>query len=105
MPDQEFFMLVRKGLVQRREVKILGREMLMWPVAETHADMKRLAEHWGCTDARPARIGSLQGETLEGHIALALEDGCEAICCVNGWNADGSPRWKANIIDEEGGND
>ena len=71
----------------------------MWPVAESHADAQRLAkwmiENGGAPqDVRPALIGSVEGETLEGHIALAMEDGCAMISCVCGWTDDVSPTWK-----------
>jgi hypothetical protein len=87
------YMLVRQGFVQRLIVTRDGQEVLVWPVTQTLADAKRLCEQLQRPGVRPAEIGSAPGETLEGHIAMALEEGCVAACCVMGWQEDGSPEW------------
>jgi hypothetical protein len=89
---REFFMLVRKGRVQRYSVGAAGPSI--WPIAETFGDAKRLCEWFGGPSVRAARIGSVSGESLEGHLKLAIEDGCVAVYCVAGWHEDGSPQWK-----------
>jgi len=97
---KEIYMMVRKGYVQRlSKINIKGIDMRAWPVAENHADAKRLARRLGGHDVVPARIGSIPGETLEGHILPALEDGCRAIVCVDGWDASGNPKWKSILTD------
>lgn len=91
----QFFMLVNKGMVQRYiGTDTEGRPAKVWPIAETHADATRLAKWLKAPHVRPALIGSVKGETLEGHIALALNEECVAVYCVAGWNEDGSPKWK-----------
>jgi hypothetical protein len=84
------FMLVRLGMVQRMMCEVDGRQVKAWPVFKTLKDAKRFAKY-AKTDAVPARIGSAYGETLEGHIALALQEGIELAVCPTGWNKDGSP--------------
>lgn len=93
-PEVKYFMLVRKGLVQRWTTAIDGQESKVWPMAKSIDDAKRLAKYLkAAPDVRAAEIGAVQNETLEGHITLAIEEGCSAACCVMGWNADGSPIW------------
>lgn len=92
-------MLVRRGLTQRHEATFNGRRVKVWPVARTHADALRLlrwlrkVKRQSLSQISVAKIGSVEGETLEGHIELAIKEGCEGICCVLGWNKDGSPKW------------
>ncbi len=89
---QGYYMLVRRGKVQRAQHIHVGDKIgRVWPVARTAEDALRLIRHWKLKDTMPAMIGSLEGETLEGHIRLALEDRCLAAVCVMGWNDDGSP--------------
>ena len=88
--ERDFFIIVTKGRVQRYS----GIGGTIWPMAETHEDAARLCKWFGRPGIRPARIGSVPGETLEGHIHLAIMDGCVAAGCVAGWHSDGSPRWK-----------
>jgi hypothetical protein len=90
--ERDYFMIVSRGRVQRLDASKRGP--VFWPIAETHADARRLCEWFGKPGIRPARIGSVPGETLEGHISLAIEDGCAAVGCVAGWAPDGSPTWK-----------
>jgi len=92
--NQNFYMLVRRGKVQRIKVTKDGKPTLVWPVAETHADAKRLAIWCGKPGVRVAQIGSVERETLEGHLRLAISEGCVAVCCVRDWAPDGSPLWK-----------
>lgn len=96
----QYYMLVRKGMVQRIPVKWLGDDVLAWPVVETHSDAIRFAARTGIPGVRPALIGSVNGETLEGHIGLALEEGCRLVICIAGWNSDGSPKWKYIPFDD-----
>ncbi|MCA9070870.1 MAG: hypothetical protein KDA84_18200, partial [Planctomycetaceae bacterium] len=88
---QDYYMLVRQGRVQRIEAMGDGKPMLAWPVAKTHGDAKRLCNHLGIPGISPAKIGSLDGETLEGHVAMAMEERCSAACCICGWKDDGEP--------------
>ena len=92
--EKTFWMLVRKGLVQR--IMLEGGRRAS-PIAESWEDAQLLARYLGLgkRGPAPAKIGSGDGETLEGHIALAIQDGCEVIICVDGWLADGSPTWKS----------
>jgi hypothetical protein len=98
--QSEFWMLVRRGKTVRIGATKHGKPTKIWPVAETEADARKLAKHVG-EGTRAALIGSAPGETLQNHIALAMEDGCAAIACVAGWKADGSPKWKWLPIDED----
>lgn len=96
----ETWMLVRKGHPQRMK----QRGGLVWPVARTQADAVKLAAFFVAKmqadpSIRPARVGSMQGETLEGHIRLAIEEGCRSIVVVQGWNIDGSPKFGEMKID------
>lgn len=34
-----------------------------------------------------------RGETLDCHIAAAIDSGCAGMCCVHGWQKDGQPVW------------
>ena len=93
----DFYMLVRKGLVQRHTATTPNGRSLIWPVAESHEDAAKLALFFSKgrdTGVRAARIGEVQGETLEGHLAMAMEEGCVAVACVAGWEPDGRPKGK-----------
>lgn len=90
----DYYMLVRKGLVQRMYVEFRGERVKAWPVVESVRDGKRLAKFMNRKDVRPARIGSVEGEDLAGHIEMAINEDCRLTCCVSGWNEDGSPEWK-----------
>lgn len=99
--SDEFYMLVRQGKVQRMPASTADdANAQVWPIARTHADALRLAKWFHKTNpsahnskVRPALIGSIKGETLEGHITLALKEGCIGTACVAGWLRDGSPEW------------
>jgi hypothetical protein len=100
----QFFMIVRQGHVQRYDTEWRGERVRVWPIAENHVDAMRLCKllekiH-GKRGLRPALIGSMEGETLEGHIRGAIEDGCIGMFCVDGWNADGHPTFKIQLYDE-----
>lgn len=88
-----YYMLVKRGLVQCIKVTMYGRSAVVWPLTKTHKDAQRLCEYLRNSEARPARIGSRPGETMERHIATAIEQGCVAAWCVLGWENDGSPKW------------
>ncbi len=66
-------------------------------VAETFEDALRLGKWLTRKNhkrgVRPARIGSVQGETLDGHISCAIGEGCSLIACIAGWEGD-EPVWK-----------
>lgn len=104
--NKQFYMLVRKGMVQRLLGKNHdGQPAKVWPIAESHTDAWLLAKWFKAQskstgDVRPAAIGSVNGETLEGHIKMAMDEGCVACYCVSGWNTDGSPIWKWNSLVE-----
>ncbi len=103
MSDTNYYMLVRKGHVQRSRIKDkdTGESILAWLVTETHDDAWRLIKFLCGTNhrnVRPALIGSLQGETLEVCVRSAMHDGCRRICCVHGWNEDGSPVFKSTVL-------
>jgi hypothetical protein len=97
--DSELYIILKRGHVQRIRANRRndGSPIIVWPVARTHEDAKRLAQwiskEYGIQGLRADRIGSVEGETLDRHINSALSDGCEAVCCVDHWNADGSPAW------------
>ncbi len=94
-------MLVRKGLVQRFYVQMDGQQVKAWPVAQTLEDAQKLMKYLNVRKGvRAAEIGSVQGETLEGHINLAMNEGCKIVCCVLGWTSDGAPEWGYMPIDE-----
>jgi hypothetical protein len=106
----EYYRLVRGGHVQRLRGRRpdTGEPAIAWPVAETHADATRLIEwvarHYGLSDAERgelevSRIGSVEGETIQGHIASAVKEGCIGACCVRDWQPDGSPVWKWMMFD------
>lgn len=97
----DFHILVREGFVQRIMGEVNGEPAKIWPIAESHADANRLARWLKNPGVVAAQIGSVEGETLEGHVKIALEDGCEVIACVSGWNADGSPQWKYIPMSEQ----
>lgn len=82
MNKQPNYMLVRKGLVQR---VMLEGDVKAWPVFHTAEDAQRFAKYARRKGASPAKIGSVQGETLVGHVALAIEDGCKKAVMVMGW--------------------
>jgi hypothetical protein len=89
------YFLARKGYVQRMMADPLGDGVLRkcWPVAKTHEDAQRLIDFLKVRDTgvRPAEFGTVPGETLEGHIQLALQEGCEFIVSPAGWGEDGQP--------------
>lgn len=91
----ETYLLVRRnGMIQRHRATVEGKTIIAWPVAQTHSDAVVLCRWFGDAEVvGPALIGDVEGETLEGHIQQAIEDGCAAICCVTGWQDDGSPVW------------
>lgn len=94
--EPTFYMLVRAGRVQRQDVTFEGVPTKVWPVAESYDDAKRLAEFlkvWS-EGVRPAMVGSIENETLQGHIGMAMDEGCEFIACVAGWSEAGEPIWK-----------
>jgi len=92
MSDQ-LYMLVRRGNVQFMPVEICGGSALAWPVARSHRDALKLSKKFGVQDVRPALIGSIKGETIEGHLFLALDQGCAGMAIVNGWDRNDSPIW------------
>lgn len=91
--NKQFFMMVRNGFVQRMEFQ--GEKT--WVTATSLDDLNRFIKHIdGWKDGiRGSLIGSVQGETLETHIALALSEGCTKILNVR-WE-DGVP-----LLDEYG---
>jgi len=92
MKTQPYWMLVHRGLMQYWVVERNGKPDKVWPMAKTREDAARLGEFLKAgPDVRPALIGSVKGETMEGLVELALGAGCSAACCVDGWSADGSP--------------
>ena len=93
MTNQEYYMLVRKGIVQHLSRTKDGRTMKVWPLAKTQEDAQRLCEYLKNQQVRPAKIGSIPGETNEGLIEMMLSEGCVGMCCVLGWEEDGSPKW------------
>lgn len=93
MPESTMWMLVREGIVQYLETDIDGKREKVWPVARTHEDAVKLAAHFGKKGIVPAQIGSVQEETLKGHITLAIQQGCVGALVVQGWNDDGSPQY------------
>lgn len=90
------FFLARQGYVQRVMADPIGDGVMRkcWPVANTHDDAMQLVDFFKMRDkgVRPAEFGSVQGETLDGHIQLALNEGCEFVICPVGW-VNGSPQW------------
>jgi hypothetical protein len=93
---KSFYILVKSGVVQNTMVSgPAGHPVKAFMVAESIDDANKLVDYLGVRSqgVRPALIGSVDGETLEGHLALAIEDGCELIICPQGWNDDKSPIW------------
>ena len=93
-----FWIMVRKGSVQRLPITHHGRPALAWPVADDDVKARRLARWLSDRNGktiRAARIGSVQGETFAGHCALAVQERCVALCCVADFAADGSPVWRS----------
>ncbi len=95
------YFIVRKGFIQRLMADPLGDGVVRkcWPVAKTHEDAQRLIDYLKVRDegARPAEFGTVPGETLEGHIQAALEDGCDFIVMPTGWDETGHPVQWAHI--------
>jgi hypothetical protein len=100
--NEQFYMFVRRGLVQRMPVIINGESALVWPVARTHQDALKLSRNFNVPGLRPALIGSIKGETLEGHLNLALYEGCVGMAVVDGWDRNDSPIWGYLPFDQEG---
>ncbi len=95
--EKPYFILVNRGLVQRLQCSVNGRDAKCWPVARTHEDATTLARYFvkhadADVTIRPALIGSVPGETLMGHISMALDEGCEYVLCPLAWD-DGKPMW------------
>lgn len=89
------YFLVRQGSVQRVMADPLGDGVMRkcWPVAHSHEDAQRLIDFFKVRDkgVRPAEFGTVPGETMEGHITIALQEGCEFIITPAGWSEDGQP--------------
>jgi hypothetical protein len=89
------YFLARKGYIQRFMADPLGDGVMRkcWPVAKTHEDAQRLIDFLKVREdgTRPAEFGTVPGETIEGHIEVAVEEGCEFIVMPNGWTEDGQP--------------
>jgi hypothetical protein len=97
--SSEWWFMSRRGHLQYLPLED-GR--LAFPVAEEHGDAIRLARWlntWPKRKGRvsPAKIGSINGETLDGIIRLAIEAGCSLMLMPNGWNQDGSPAGWARL--------
>ena len=94
---EKFWIFVRKGFTQR----LSASPGMMWPVAESHEKATQLLQHygWDKQGIRVARIGSVEGETLQGHIRIAMEDGCLGVCCFDGLDNQGQPTWKYLLFD------
>jgi hypothetical protein len=92
---QERYMLVRNGRTTRWGNPNGTR---LWPIAKTHEEAVRLKRYLRAEDATVAKIGSVQGETLQGLIYLAIADGCVGACCPMGWNGD-EPQWGFIMFD------
>ncbi len=92
---ESLYILVKRGFVQRVIVSFNGKPCKAWPLASSFDDAKRLTKWFGIwkDGVRPTKIGSISGETVEGHIVLALHEGCKVMIKVVGWNQDGSPEW------------
>jgi hypothetical protein len=91
--SHETYLFVRQGYVQHMMGYLNGELIRIWPVALTHADAMRVCRWSGAPDIRPLLIGAVQGETLEGHIALAFKKGAAAAVCPLDWDPDGAPVW------------
>lgn len=91
----ECWILIKKGKTQRLAgVELNGEQTRTLQIASSREDAKKLAAWHGDPDITTALIGSIEGETLEGHIKIAMEDGCEVLAHVIGWNPDGSPEYR-----------
>lgn len=96
--ENPYFILVNRGHVQRFMCSVNGQDAKCWPVARTHEDAARLVRYFAgkhvdpAAAIRPAIIGSAPGETLTGHIYMALDEGCEYVLCPMAWD-DGKPVW------------
>jgi hypothetical protein len=99
MKKKDWYMLVRKGFVQRLMFEKDGIPAKAWPIADNLQDAKRLCKLFNNPKIRPALIGSVEGETVAGHIRLAIEEGCFAVGRVKGWAEDGEPIWDWLIFD------
>jgi hypothetical protein len=94
------WILVRQGFVQRVTTDLLGDGVMRkcWPIASTWEDANKLVDFFKVREqgVRPAQIGSAEHEgvreTLEGHIAMALQEGCEFLIKPVAW-VDGMPKW------------
>jgi hypothetical protein len=96
----ETWILTNRGFVQRCSYSQNdGTTGKAWPTAATHADAVRLCHYLDVWKygVRPALIGSVEGESLDRHIEMAIEEGCRYACRPMGWNEDGSPQW--GVID------
>lgn len=94
MEKQEQWMLVRNGLVQRLDADRYGEKVKVWPVFDTQEDAMRFIKWKGTAigkDVRPALIGSVSGETFEGHIRQAIAEGCVAAVSPRSWTEAGDP--------------
>ncbi len=80
-------------------VTFYGKSEIIFPMAESHEDAVKLAAWVKTPGVSPALIGSVQGETLEGHVELAVNEGSVGVSCVAGWNTDGSSQWKYLMFD------
>lgn len=100
--EPELWILVQRGRVQRTIAEYQGIGRRVWPVAGSYADARRLIEWLAAwrEGVRPSRIGEVQGDSLEAQIGSAISDGCIGSCLVDGWNDDGSPRWRWHLFAE-----
>lgn len=85
------FMLVKRGCCQRMQVSVRGRPVKAWPVFDSLKAAQRFIEYYGFEGVTVAEIGSVQGETLAGHVRMAVEDGCEIAINPRMWTEDGRP--------------
>lgn len=88
--EPQFFMMVKNGFVQRMEIE--GE--LSWITALSLEDINRFIKHIDAWDdgIRGSLIGSVPGETLDGHIELALKEGCTKF--LNVYWEDGKPLFR-----------
>lgn len=94
--DATHWMLVRQGKVQRMMATKGGKPIKVWPIFETQADAMRMTMKMKNIDGgavRPAMIGSIDGETLDGHIKMAIKEGCAAACCPQSFDDNDDPVW------------
>jgi len=88
------FIIVKEGAVQRFH----RNGELWWPVFYTLEDAERFGKVFDCQDS-PSEIGSVEGESLESHVKLALADGCVGACNPLSWNDDGMPALAELLFD------